>query len=233
MNTRVVCVWNNREVYEKVVKNNENLKNCTIVDFDNTNENTAITKCYNDFITTKIDENSDFWCLFIHQDFGLMEDTDSVVEKLDKKCMYGAVGMKIFKGIFIGKKGPNQKIGLKRHFKMILGEILQGNNDFNFYKYGKKLHFPTTVDSVDCCCIMMHSSLIRKYSLRFDENLDFHMYAEDLCYGAKIGHKIKTKVVQMECYHMGLGNINEDFQKSAQYLRDKYDIKYIPSTCPN
>lgn len=230
MNTKVICVFNNQEIFDKVVKNNENLKNCEIIAFDNSKENIAITKRYNNFIKEKIKldaNNEGFWCAFIHQDFGFMESPNSVFEKLDKRFIYGVVGAKFFNIIHFNRDG------FKRFFVKNYGMILQGNNDFNFHEYGQKIKRPKTVNSIDCCCVIVHSSLIRKYNLEFDENLNFHMYAEELCYKAKKTYKIKTKVVQMDCFHMGTGKLDEEFKKSAQYLKEKFKIKRIPSTCPN
>lgn len=232
MSSKVICVVNNQEIFDKVVKNNENLKNSEYFVFDNTTENVAITKRYNSFIEQNIN-NKDSWCLFIHQDFGVMEDIDSVLKKLDKNNIYGAVGVKILKGIFFGKKGNDRHLGFKTSLKLTLGRILQGNNDFNFKKHGRPALFQPKVDAIDCCCIMIHSSLIKKYNLRFDENLNFHFYAEELCYRAKKDYKIKTKVVQMKCFHFGQGTLDENFEKSAQYLKQKFNIKSIPSTCYN
>lgn len=225
--TKVVCVVNNYDIFNSVVKNNENLKNCEIIDYDNTTENIPITKRYNDLIDNNINENSDFWVAFIHQDFGFRENLNSLLKKMDKKHIYGAVGATLHKGLFIGKEGFKTSIAL------IWGRILQGNNDFNFKKYGLPIIVPITADAIDCCCIMMHSSLIAKHHLRFDENLSFHMYAEELCYRVKKEYKVKTKVIQTKCFHLGKGSLNEEFQKSAQYLKEKFKIKRIPSTCKN
>lgn len=244
MKTKVVCIFNNQEIFDKVVKNNENLKDCELFSYDNTLRNTPITQYYNKFIQETVEEpqDEDFWCVFIHQDFGFMENVKAVVEKLNPKYIYGAIGVKILKGIFFGKKGLNKdfgrRLGFKTNLKLILGRILQGNNstlpiDYNFKPKGIVALFEPTVDSIDCCCIMIHSTLIRKYNLRFDENLKFHMYAEELCFRAKKEHKIKTKIVQTKCFHLGKGNLDEDFQKSTQYLKDKFKIKSVPSICPN
>jgi hypothetical protein len=199
-------------------------------------ENIAITKRYNDFIDANVlsesSENQDFWCVFTHQDFGFMEDVDLVLKKLSKDCIYGAIGVKIFRGIFFGKKEDN-KIGFKTTLKLILGMVLQGQNDFNLKKYAHRAFFQPKVDSIDCCCIMLHSTLIKKYNLHFDENLNFHMYAEELCYRSKKDYKIKTKIAQLKCFHLGRGVLNEEFYNSAQYLKDKFNIKKIPSICPN
>lgn len=229
---KVICTFNNQEIFENVVKNNEHLKNCEIISYNNIQQNIAITKHYNDFIKENID-NTDSWYIFMHQDFGIKEDLDLVLKKLNQNHIYGPIGVKIFKGIFWGKQGQNKKTGLKNELKIAFGRILQGNNDFNFTPKGKRIFHQITVDSIDCCCIIIHSSLIKKYDLRFDENLKFHMYAEDFCYRGKKNYKIKTKVVQMKCFHMGAGNLGEEFQESVQYLKDKFNLKKIPSTCPN
>jgi len=237
MPTKVICAFNNQEIFDKVVKNNENIKAAELFAYENTLDNIAITKRYNEFISNDFqNSDKDFWCVFVHQDFGIMEDIDAVVAKLDKKNIYGAVGVKIFKGLFFGKKysiNEHVSFGFKNELKLTYGKILQGNNDFNFKSHGRKLYFHATVDAIDCSCIIIHSSLIKQYGLRFDENLSFHMYAEELCYSAKKNYKIKTKVVQMECYHMGKGTFDEEYQKSAQYLKDKFNIDKIPSLCPN
>lgn len=232
MSSKVICVVNNQKIFEKVVKHNENLKNCEYFVFDNSTENVALTKHYNSFIEQNLKDN-DSWCLFIHQDFGITEDIDSVLKKLDKNYIYGAIGVKILKGIFFGKKDKDRHLGFKTSLKLILGRILQGNNDFNFKKYGISASFQPTVDAIDCCCIMIHSSLIKKYNLLFDENLSFHLYAEELCYRAKKDYKIKTKVVKMKCFHLGHGTLDENFENSAQYLKKKFNVNSIPSTCYN
>ena len=201
-----------------------------MTDFDNVKENIPITKRYNNFINeTILNQNNeeDCWILFIHQDFGFLENIDSKLLKLNKNCIYGPVGVTIYKGLFIGKQC------FKTTLKLLWGRISQGNNDFNFKESGRKVVFEKTVDAIDCCCIMIHSSLIKKYNLQFDENLNFHMYAEELCYRAKKDCKIKTKVIQTKCFHLGIGNLNEEYFKSVKYLKEKFNIKKIPSTCQN
>lgn len=242
MNTKIICTVNNYEIFNKVVKNNENLKNCDIFSYDNTKENISITKRYNDFIENNINNTlpeQGFWFVFIHQDLGFMEDVDIILQKLDKSYIYGVTGIRILNGVFFGKKyvkketGFEKEVGFKNELRLPLGKILQGNNDFNFVNYGVPVKFPQIVDVIDCCCIIVHSDLIKKYNLHFDENLDFHMYAEELCYRANKYYKIKSKVVQINCFHLGRGNLGEEFQNSAQYLKDKFKIDKIPSTCPN
>ena len=228
---KIVCVVNDYEIFNKVVKNNENLTDCEIVSYDNTLENISITKRYNDFISHNIENKADseasFWTIFIHQDFGFMENLNLVLEKLDTNCIYGAIGATMQNGVYLCEEDTMY------FYPAIHGRILQGNNDFNFTEFGPILDEQKVVDSLDCCCIMIHSSLIKKYNLKFDENLNFHMYAEELCYRVKNEHEIKTKVVQMNCFHIGRGVLNDEFTDSVAYLKTKFNINRIPSTCRN
>lgn len=231
--SKLVCVYNNKETYEKIVESNDYIKNCELFGYDNTAKNTPITKLYNEFINENIKSNS--WLVFIHQDFGIMEDLETLIKKLDKKHIYGTVGVKIFKGLFWGKKYNIDEIkrGFKTELKLTIGRILQGDNKLGLKRHGRPALFQPTVDAIDCCCIIIHSSLFKKYNLRFDEHLSFHMYAEELCYRTKKDYKIKTKVIQTKCFHLGKGCLNEEYQKSVQYIKEKFNIKRIPSTCPN
>ncbi len=235
MSTKIVCVVNNFEIFESVVKNNGSLTHCEIISYDNSSDNVSITKRYNDFINDYVlNTEQDFWCFFVHQDFGFMESIEKFLSKLDKNAIYGTIGVKSFGNKALEKLGLSNKIKIKGkgRLKLPFGQILQGNNDFNFHKYGFEVFTQMEVDSVDCCCIMIHSSLIRKHNLLFDENLSFHLYAEELCYRAKNELKIKTKVVQAKCFHMGRGNIDEVFCESLNYLQVKFKTSNIPSTCP-
>lgn len=232
---KVVCVYNDEKIFEKVVKDNKFLSGCELVAFDNRFENISITKRYNCFIedTLKQSSDDDFWYVFIHQDFGVLEDINSVLNKLNPDFIYGAVGVKVFKGLFWGKSGFDRRLGFKIELKLTFGQILQGDDDYGLKKHGRKAYWPIEVDAIDCCCIIIHSSLVNRYNLRFDENLSFHMYAEELCYRAKKDYKIKTKIAQMNCFHIGVGCLNEEYYNSAKYLKEKFKVKTIPSTCPN
>ena len=60
------------------------------------------------------------------------------------------------------------------------------------------------------------------------------MYAEDFCINARRNYGILTKVVQLDCFHTSTGNLDnldENFYNSADYIKKKYNIEYINSTC--
>jgi len=90
---------------------------------------------------------------------------------------------------------------------------------------------PQTVDTVDCCCLVVHSSLIKKYGLRFDEHFDFHLYSEDFSLNAWYTYGVRTKAVQMAARHMSFGDTSQNFHTSLEYLRTKYKEKNFVGTC--
>jgi len=256
----IVCVSNNLETFNQVIGANPNMNKYPITMFDNSNENIGISKRYNSYIEQNITADIDSWIIFCHQDFGFNEDPLKKIEKLSKKNIYGAIGVKAYfnlkrglKGLLSQKTGSyfSCKINLKglccKNAKLfdtqefeptsgfikrkLLGQISQGQNSSDFEKSGRSLLFPKEVSNLDCCCLIVHSSLINKYNLRFDENLDWHMYVEDFCINCKKNHKIKSKAVQFDCYHLGIGTLNDDFYNAAKYVKEKYNLKNLKTTC--
>ncbi len=80
----------------------------------------------------------------------------------------------------------------------------------------------TEVGTVDCQCLIVHSSLIEKYNLRFDENLSFDLYTEDFSIYAREHYNIPTKIMQVDCHHYSFGKLTERFANSYKYLQNKY-----------
>ena len=54
------------------------------------------------------------------------------------------------------------------------------------------------VDTVDCQCLIVHSDLIKKYHLRFDEHLQFHFYAEEFCIMASEKYNIPSYALSID-----------------------------------
>ena len=110
----------------------------------------------------------------------------------------------------------------------MLGEIYQVDSKRNI---GNKVLGNPEVKTVDCCCMIVHSSLLYKENMLFDENLDFHMYVEDFCITARKQKNIKTKIVQFDCAHLSSGNINKALEQNARYVKKKHNLFRISSTC--
>ena len=107
----------------------------------------------------------------------------------------------------------------------MLGEVLQGEGK---RKIGNRVDGTPVVKTLDCCCCILHCLLLKQ--IKFDENLKFHMYVEDLCHSAKKSG-ILSRVVQFDCRHLSGGTINDELEKSAQYVMKKHKLFRVSSTC--
>lgn len=200
--------------------------------YDNTHDNVGIAKRYNDFIRTKMP--SDSWLVFCHQDFAFREDVTETFARLDRNVIYGPTGTGPTKQLVciaaFSRYGIERfRIGFYDRTKK-LGQIVQRTAQKN-QKKGRFLRKPTVVDTVDCCCLIVHSDLIRRYGLTFDEQLDWHLYAEDFCLNARYLHQVLTKAVQLECVHLSSGKVDDEFDAALLHLKRKYRTGFFSTTC--
>ena len=228
----IVTVVNNVEQYNQLIVNNVFLKNCKKNSFDNSAENIAITKRYNSYIDESMPD--DAWIVFCHQDFEFKEDILPKLNTLDNDCIYGPIGAASKKKFCFylrmdWEHFKKMRVGFSNRSEFVgeIGELKKGK----ISKTGNKIDGIKIVDTLDCCCIIVHSSLIRKYTLRFDENLDWHAYSEDFSLNAKTKHNISTKVFSFEAFHYSSGSFNGGFQVAIKYLREKYKNLPFASTC--
>ncbi|MFA6570601.1 MAG: hypothetical protein WCT77_05130 [Bacteroidota bacterium] len=232
MEIEFVTVINNFDIYNRIFINNSFLSNFKLVKFDNTTENLPLAKRYNQYIDKLMPENT--WIVFCHQDFEFKEDISTLLQNLDYSNIYGPIGAGWKKNLvcFLRLdyfKIRKFKIGIIKR-RQIIGSIEEKQSD-KYVKIGKFIKRPEIVDTVDGCCIIIHSSLIKKYNLRFDDNLDWHLYSEDFSLNAKIYHKVITKVVQISSTHHSSGSFNAEFHHSLVYIRNKYNNFDFASTC--
>nr|QGT50692.1 hypothetical protein Elusimicrob1349_1620 [uncultured Elusimicrobia bacterium] len=233
MSVFIISVVTKQDIYRQAVEDNPHLTEYNKTVFDNTRENLPIPARYNDFIEHNMPK--DAWLIFCHQDFEFQQDPGEIVKNLDKNCIYGPIGVtsKISKQwhlIFREDRKLRPSIRTRKNMHSIcLGQILHGPRPTpNFV--GKRISKPAPVDTVDCCCLMVHSSLIQSANLRFDERFDFHLYVEDFCLAAK-EKGIITKAVQCKCYHYSRGNINKLFWVKYEELAHKYPASLFFTTC--
>ena len=174
--------------------------------FDNQINNRPIPVCYNEFLDG-FNYETHQWLIFCHEDWQINQSWD-FLDSLDKANIYGPIGV---------------------HYNKLtaeistLGQITQANKDGSLpFKNGIKLKSPHIVSTIDCQCIIVHSDLIRKTGLRFDETFTFDLYAEEFCIRAKERFNISTYAVQINCTHFSNGNIGERYFRLAKELQNKF-----------
>ncbi len=248
----IVTVVNDRSCYHQTIQENPCMNRHRLVSFDNTGNAAGIPALYNRFLKEEVVPGAagDSWVVFCHQDFGFREDPSSILNRQETDCIYGIRGV---------KKRNRRQLKFRRILGVLpvpflkmrvvaLGRILQGYEPDRykraaskkvvcddgrwFYVSGRFLKRPEEVDTIDCCCIMIHSALLREQELFFDEKLTWHCYAEEFCLNARYNKGIKTKALQIEAKHLSRGNAQtEEFRASFLYLKEKYKNREFCTTC--
>jgi len=230
---QLVCVSHRPDVFERYVGSNSHVNRHPIVVYDNSRENAGIAERYNQFIEQQMGEG---WCIFMHHDLCFDEDPLHRIQRLPMNIIYGVTGTRLEKLHRYVYLGPSRKHGLtlqaghhygRRHLGMIKCRLEIAEAQI----CGAPVEDTAVVDTVDACCLIVHSSLIRRYHLRFDPLLAWHFYSEDFSLNARRSHGIETRVVQMDCGHYGYGRMDEDFYQSKGYLVKKYRGMLFSSTC--
>lgn len=229
---QIVTVVNKFDVFNSTVRENRFMNAFPVHVYDNTRDNIGISRRYNDFIENHMQDDS--WVVFCHQDFGFQEDIAVKINTLDKNCIYGPIGttgQRQLVFIFaLGRYGFERfRLGICQR-TVTLGQIIQKTAK-KTVRMGHSIRKPMAVDTLDCCCMIVHSSLLARYNLRFDQALEWHLYVEDFCLGAKYHHDILAKAVQFECIHYSAGDVNFDFLDKLTYLKKKYKTEAFSTTC--
>ena len=212
----LITVDNNKPLYEKCILNNQFIQGnpyINLVRFDNTKENIFIPVRYNSFLDG-YDFSKDSWFVFLHNDFELLEDIVPKLQKLDKTKIHAPFGCNLY------KKAERDFV------KETIGDIYDCTRDGKNPRHltlmndeGRKMHIP------DCMCIVVHSSLVNKYNLRFDENCKFDLYTEDFSLNANIKYNIDTVFMKIKCRHWSqLKDIQErsNYFPILDYILEKY-----------
>ena len=195
-------------LYDRLVRNNPWNRDAEFVCFDNTKENIGISERYNSFIGS-YDYNSPSWFVFCHEDWEAKENISAKVTGQTRKNLYGPIGARLL------------KTG-NRYCRFNVGACGQSERDGSRHRTEKGLLRTGFADTFDCQCLIVHSSLIQEYGLRFDERLTFDLYVEDFCINAFETHGIRSIVLKLKCRHYSYGQISDRFFRAKDYVDTKY-----------
>lgn len=173
---------------------------------DNRRDNRPISVIYNDFLDSVEDDR---WIVFCHEDWEVLEPLAPILEMLDQSYLYGPIGVFVEQrrreDVIIMRGGVLQSAKNGRKEVLIRGKDPEGR-----------------VDTFDCQCLIVHSSLVRMHHLRFDTHLCFDMYVEDFCVAAFETAGVQSMAVQLKCHHHSRGSLSASFSASLRYVRRKY-----------
>lgn len=208
MSVSVVSVVRDKDMYSRCVKDNHFLEGCRIVAVDNRSENLPVTRRYNDYLDAL---DRDEWIVFCHEDWEALEPLLPLVEGLDPSYLYGPIG------VFVEEK-------TREDVMIVRGGILQSRKNGCRLSTIRGKDPEGRVDTFDCQCLIVHSSLVRMHHLRFDEHLCFDMYVEDFCVSAYEEAGIESRAVSISCHHHSEGSIAETFREALGYVRRKWAV---------
>ena len=205
----IVTVIRDWTMYDKSVRTNKWCEGSTFLPLDNSIANLPIPVRYNSFLES-YDYSHDAWFVFCHEDFEFLENPCEIVKGLDKNALYGPIGH-----LRVGLFG----FGVQR----VRGEIsITRKDDLHSWKIGRRVAKPAKVETFDCCCLIVHSSLVKRLGLRFDEKLEFDMYVEDFCAAAYERCNVPSYVIQMEACHHSDATASDRLWRHLPYLKEKY-----------
>ena len=220
----LISAVNDYNIYRRCIAENPFVaqNNIKIIDFDNTKNNVSISRRYNSFLNN-YDYSQSAWFVFCHCDWEVMEDINLVLKTLDKSHLYGPIGAKA--------NTTKNKLLITQ-----VGGIFEkkrDGTDLRFYGYNRNFDMKIC-DTFDCQAIIVHSLLIKKYNLRFDEKLAWDLYVEDFCINAKLNHRIDSYVIKIDCCHWSnsgyLGTPTQSYFNSLKYLDSKYSNQIFGGT---
>lgn len=214
MNIVDICVSRDAGLYANCIADNRHVGCFVHVKLDNCQTNDPIPVRYNRFLD-EYDYAKESWFVFCHEDFEFQEGVAPLLERFDKNSLHGVVG------------------AARRGFAGFCMQVIYGNmtevnrnGSGGMWQPGRSIARPVEVDAFDCCCLIVHSSLVEKYGLRFDENLLFDMYVEDFCAQAKVKYGIRSYVHPVKCCHHSGSRATDRLLRHLPYLKAKY-----PSNC--
>ena len=210
MNVVDICVSRDPGLYAKCIADNRHVACFAHVKIDNSSKNDPIPVCYNRFLDA-YDYSKEAWFVFCHEDFEFQEDVGTLLEHLGRDSLHGVVG-----AARRGFAGFGMQV--------IYGNMTEVNRDGIGKEWtpGRKIAYPIEVEAFDCCCLIVHSSLVAKHGLRFDENLFFDLYVEDFCASAKVKHGIRSYVHPVKCCHHSGSRATDRLLRHLPYLKKKY-----------
>ena len=205
----LVSVVRDFALYRSCLAENPCLSDCEKVAYDNREENMPIPVRYNRFLDSLSSQTPPAWLVFCHEDFEPQEPLSPLLGTLDPDCLWGPVGA--YRQSFGG-------LGRQR----IVGSLAAAQ---------KKVPRGFTVDTFDCCCLIVHTSLIEKFHLRFDEELAFDLYVEDFCASAKTRYGIPSKILPFKAVHHSDSKPTGRLYRHLPYLQAKYPHNLFTATC--
>ena len=209
-----VSVVRDFAMYEKCVRGNPCLAGGECVPIDNQIANEHVSTGYNRFLSERpVDE--DAWYVFCHEDFQLLEPLAPYLADCGRDTLWGPIGA-----------ATRVRFGIYHQWRL-LGQVEEcGKDGSNIHSIGEAVSRGAQVDTFDCQCLIVHSSLVQRLGLRFDEALSFDLYVEEFCMAAHEMGGVVSCILPLKCRHWSGGNVQPRYYEQEALVNAKY-----PNAC--
>ena len=208
----LVSVVRDFGMYDRCVRNNPHVGESELVPVDNRARNEGIPVGYNRFLDSR-PPDEDAWYVFCHEDFELKAPLDLL--QVDSDSLWGPIGAvtQVVCGIY--------------HRWQLVGTVEECRKDgSNLRRAGTPVPQGTPVETFDCQCLIVHSSLVQRHHLRFDEALTFDLYAEEFCMAAKEKADVVSRILPIKACHWSGGSVQPRYFTQEAHVNAKY-----PNVC--
>jgi len=218
----IVTVVKDFDLYEESIKNNEFMKDCDLVAYDNSSEDISITQRYNDFLENHLKNISPTdWIIFCNQGFSFLEDFKELVKSLEPNAIYGVMG------------AQNRRKFSWRRFRFLdeivkVGGVVM-DKDYVPQKRSGKDRKLKQVENIDSCCMIVNAELLQDFHLNFNEKLPYFFFVEEFCLAALYKYKIKSKVLPLDAFFLGPQEFPPEYYDSKDYLKEEYHLSNFAS----
>jgi hypothetical protein len=210
---KVFVPFINEEMVRRFFLENPHMRDVEAHLLDNRVRAAGLPELYNEIIQRYV--NEDCWLFFVHEDFEVKGPLFDLAA-LPKYCVYGTFGVRL---------DGHTPVGVGRH-------ICSAKDGTSAQPVGVPITERTSVDTLDCQSVLLHTAMLRHYPrLRFDEELTFDLYAEDLGLNAQYNFGIPAMVVPLQFQHYSMGRVTERYWRGLRHLARKYPTVGVPGPC--
>ena len=201
-------------MYARCLKGNAFLSDAELCPLDNRDQNEAIPVRYNQFLDAR-PSDEDAWYVFCHEDFQLLEPLAPLLADCDRDALWGPIGV-----------ATRVRFGVYHQWRL-LGAVEECRKDgSNIRSIGEAVPRGTSVETFDCQCLIVHSSLVRRLELRFDAALSFDLYVEEFCMAAHEKGGVASRILPLKCRHWSGGSVQPRYYEQEAHVNAKY-----PNAC--
>lgn len=206
----LVSVVRDFAMYGRCVGANACAADCSRVALDNREQNEGIPVRYNRFLAER-PADEDAWYVFCHEDFELLAPLPPLLAQADPGALWGPIGA-----------STRVRFGVYHQWRLV-GSVEECAKDgSNRRRIGESVPQGTPVETFDCQCLAVHSSLVRRHGLRFDEALTFDLYAEEFCIAAKERAGVVSRILPVAARHWSGGRVQPRYYAQEAHVNAKY-----------